>query len=130
MRYRAFPAATVDTFRNSDMRPIGSLMLGCIAPPAREMLDHAIDKWTEGLRAQGIDAEENRADAEEFLSWFIRKSGLLDVPEAQWDEFETLVLGHRAEFIRRRKDAGRLTAYSMAYWFIRWSGLIEVKEAS
>lgn len=133
MRYKAYPAATVEPFRNSSIRSLaaeGRIAIGCIAPPARELLDHASDQWTKELRARGIAVEEDRADAEEFFSWLLRKSGLLVVPEQQWDEFERLVLTQRMEFLGRRKDSGRLTAYSMAYWFIRWSGLIEIKEAA
>lgn len=130
MKYKGYPAATVEPFRNSSMKPIGPITLGCIAPPARELLDHSIDEWTKLLRARGVTEEEDPADAEEFLSWLIRKSGLLIVPKAEWDQFERLVLENRTEFLGHRKDAGRLTAYSMAYWFIRWSGLIEVKESA
>lgn len=115
-------------YGNSVIHRIGPVMLGCIAPEARELLDHSVELWGKELRARGLDPKEDRNDGPEFLSWLIRKSGLLVVPASEWDTFERLVLSERTKFIKGDKHQARQTSYSMAYWFFRWSALVDIKE--
>lgn len=129
MAMKAFVATARRPWGNSDMRSIGPVMLGCIEPEAREILDLSVDLWGKELRAQGLDPKEDRKDGAQFFSWLLRKSGLLMVPEAEWDAFEQQVIAERTKFVKGDKHLDRQTAYSMAYWFFRWSALVEVREA-
>lgn len=129
MALKGFVATARRPWGNSDMRSIGPVMLGCIEPDAREILDLSVDLWSKELRARGLDPKQDRNDGAEFFSWLLRKSGLLVVPESEWHSFEKRVFAERVKFVKGDKHIARQTAYSMAYWFFRWSALVEVREA-
>lgn len=67
-------------FQGSTFRPIAGerVVLGCISPEARDLLDTAMDAWRENLaerERKGIPAPTDHAYA--FAYWLIRWSGLV-----------------------------------------------------
>ena len=72
------PAVMGSPFQGSEFRQIGPLVLGCISPEARELLDTIMAKWEEHLaelkKAHGPDYTPTHYG---FAYWLVRWSGLV-----------------------------------------------------
>lgn len=72
------PAVMGSPFHGSNFTSVGPVVLGCISPEARELLDTIMEKWEEHLaeikKAHGPDYTPTHYG---FAYWLVRWSGLV-----------------------------------------------------
>jgi len=103
------------------------VLLNCMAPDARTLMDRALECYQ-----KKVDAVGARPGYSDFGEWLLKESGLVhgvNFPEASekfrehMTKIRRMLKDHPDATFRRSQS--RASVYKFAYWFFRWSGMVD-----